>query len=408
MDPDERYMWMVLDLARRACGKTNPNPMVGTVIVRGGEVVGTGFHKKAGDEHAEVIALKEAGAKARKATLYANLEPCSHQGRTPPCTGAIIRAGIRKVIIATVDPNPLVAGRGIRQLQEAGIKVKVGVLEDKAKRLNEVFFKYITTKTPFVMVKTAMSLDGKIATATGKSRWISGERSRRFGHQLRAVSDGIMVGINTILRDDSQLTVRLDDEIAANPARIIVDTRGRLPLNSKVVKTARETKTILATTSLAPTEKLKSLEDAGVEIITVPLQGEQVNLQELMLALGEREISALLVEGGGTLNYSFLRENIIDKVYFFIAPILLGGENAPTPLGGAGANELRESWEVQDLELKQLDNDLLIIGYPVRRGEVVHRNSGGTRGNIRPATVQGQYCPDCQGRKGDTWTEGRG
>ncbi|MGI5823287.1 MAG: bifunctional diaminohydroxyphosphoribosylaminopyrimidine deaminase/5-amino-6-(5-phosphoribosylamino)uracil reductase RibD [Dethiobacteria bacterium] len=389
MDPDERYMWMVLDLARRACGKTNPNPMVGTVIVKDGEVVGTGFHKKAGDEHAEIVALKEAGAKARKATLYANLEPCSHQGRTPPCTEAIIRAGIRKVVIATIDPNPLVSGQGVRMLQEAGIKVKIGVLEDKARRLNEVFFKYITTKTPFVMVKSAMSLDGKIATATGKSRWISGEKSRRFGHQLRAVSDGIMVGINTILHDDPRLTVRLGDEKAANPARIIVDSRGRLPLNSNVVKTARETKTILATTNLIAPEKQKALEDAGVEVLTLSLQGEQVNLQELMPALGEREISALLVEGGGTLNYSFLKENIIDKIYFFIAPLLLGGENAPTPLGGAGAHELKESWEVQDLELKQLDNDLLIIGYPVRRGEVVHRNSGGIRGNIRSATVQG-------------------
>lgn len=389
MDPDERYMWMVLDLARRACGKTNPNPMVGTVIVRDGEVVGTGFHKKAGDEHAEIVALKEAGAKAHKATLYANLEPCSHQGRTPPCTEAIIRAGIRKVIIATIDPNPLVSRQGVRILREAGIKVKVGVLEDKARRLNEVFFKYITTKTPFVMVKTAMSLDGKIATATGKSRWISGEKSRRFGHQLRAVSDGIMVGINTILHDDSRLTVRLDDKSTTNPARIIVDSRGRLPLNSNVVKTAHETKTILATTNLIAPEKQEALADAGVEVLTLPLRGEQVNLQELMLALGKKEISALLVEGGGTLNYSFLKENIIDKVYFFIAPILLGGENAPTPLGGAGAHELKESWEVQDLELKQLDNDLLIIGYPVRRGEVVHRNSGGIRGNIRSATFQG-------------------
>jgi diaminohydroxyphosphoribosylaminopyrimidine deaminase/5-amino-6-(5-phosphoribosylamino)uracil reductase len=389
MDPDERYMWMALDLARRACGKTSPNPMVGTVIVRGGEVVGTGFHKKAGDQHAEIVALTEAGAKARKATLYANLEPCSHQGRTPPCTEAIIRAGIRKVVIATVDPNPLVSGQGIRILQEAGIKVKVGVLEDKARRLNEIFFKFITTKKPFVMVKAAMSLDGKIATTTGKSRWISGEKSRKFAHQLRAVSDGIMVGINTILQDDSQLTVRLDGEKVANPVRIIVDSRGRLPLDSKVVKTARETKTILATTTLAAPEKLKALEDAGVEVLTLSLQSEQVNLKELMLALGEKEISALLVEGGGTLNYSLLKENIIDKIYFFIAPFLLGGENAPTPLGGVGACELKESWKVQDLELKQLDNDLLIIGYPVRRREVVHRNSGGIGGNIRSATVQG-------------------
>lgn len=389
MDPDERYMWMALDLARRSCGKTNPNPMVGAVIVKGGEVVGTGFHKKAGDQHAEVVALLEAGDRARHATLFTNLEPCSHQGRTPPCTEAILQAGIRRVVLATVDPNPLISGRGIRKLKEAGIKVKVGVLEEKARRLNEIFFKYITTKTPFVMVKAAMSLDGKIATTTGESRWISGEKSRKFAHQLRAASDGIMVGINTILRDDPLLTVRLDGKKAANPVRIIVDSRGRMPLSSKVVKTARETKTILATTTLVSSEKLKTYQEAGVEVLILPLQGEQVNLQELMLALGKKEISALLVEGGGTLNYSLLNENLIDKVYFFIAPFLLGGENAPTPVGGAGVCELKESWKVQDLELKQLDNDLLIIGYPVRREEVVYRDSGGIGEDIRPATVQG-------------------
>ena len=389
MDPDERYMWMALDLARRSCGKTNPNPMVGAVIVKGGEVVGTGFHKKAGEQHAEIIALLEAGVRARHATLYTNLEPCSHQGRTPPCTEAILQAGIRRVVLATVDPNPLISGRGIRKLKEAGIKVKVGVLEEKARRLNEIFFKYITTKTPFVMVKAAMSLDGKIATTTGESRWISGEKSRKFAHQLRAASDGIMVGINTILRDDPLLTVRLDGKKAANPVRIIVDSRGRMPLSSKVVKTARETKTILATTTLVSSEKLKTYQEAGVEVLILPLQGEQVNLQELMLALGKKEISALLVEGGGTLNYSLLNENLIDKVYFFIAPFLLGGENAPTPVGGAGVCELKESWKVQDLELKQLDNDLLIIGYPVRREEVVYRDSGGIGEDIRPATVQG-------------------
>lgn len=389
MDPDERYMWMALDLARRGCGKTNPNPMVGAVIVKGGEVVGTGFHRKAGEQHAEIVALLEAGERARHATLYTNLEPCSHQGRTPPCTEAILQAGIRRVVLATVDPNPLVSGQGIRILKEAGVKVKIGVLEEKARRLNEVFFKYITAKTPFVMVKAAMSLDGKIATTTGESRWISGEKSRRFAHMLRSISDGIMVGINTILRDDPLLTARLDGKKAINPLRIIVDTRGRLPLNSKVVKTACETKTILATTNLADPEKLKALVEAGVETLILPLQDKQVDLQKLVLALGEKEISSLLVEGGGTLNYSFLNEGLIDKVYFFIAPFLLGGKNAPTPVGGAGVYELKESWKVQELELKQLDDDLLIIGYPVRREEVVYRDSGGIRGDIRSATVQG-------------------
>ena len=267
MDPDERYMWMALDLARRACGKTSPNPMVGTVIVRGGEVVGTGFHKKAGDQHAEIVALTEAGAKARKATLYANLEPCSHQGRTPPCTEAIIRAGIRKVVIATVDPNPLVSGQGIRILQEAGIKVKVGVLEDKARRLNEIFFKFITTKKPFVMVKAAMSLDGKIATTTGKSRWISGEKSRKFAHQLRAVSDGIMVGLIPSYRMILSLQCVWMVKKLPIPC-VLLSTAGRLPLDSKVVK-QRETKH-LATTTLAAPEKLKALKMPGGSVNPFP------------------------------------------------------------------------------------------------------------------------------------------
>ncbi|MDO9534580.1 MAG: bifunctional diaminohydroxyphosphoribosylaminopyrimidine deaminase/5-amino-6-(5-phosphoribosylamino)uracil reductase RibD [Bacillota bacterium] len=387
MESDERYMWMALDLARQGFGKTNPNPMVGAVLVKSGEVVGTGFHKKAGDLHAEIVALREAGEKARGAVLYTNLEPCSHHGRTPPCVNAIIQAGVRKVVVAAVDPNPLVSGSGIRKLQDAGIKVKTGVLEDKAKRLNEVFFKYITSKMPFVVVKTAMTLDGKIATRTGKSRWISGEKSRKFVHRLRSISDGIMVGINTVLQDDPQLTARLEGESDHNPVRIIVDSKGRLPLESRIVKTAPETKTILAVTNLAPTEKLVALQSCGVEILALPAKEEQVDLCRLMWALGEKEISILLVEGGGTLNFSLLKEHLIDKIYFFMAPFLFGGGSAPTPMEGHGIDDINESWLVEDMEMKQLDNDILIIGYPVRREESVHRDSGRIRGNIRSAAL---------------------
>lgn len=386
MDSDERYMWMALDLARQGWGKTSPNPMVGAVLVKDGEVVGTGFHRKAGESHAEILALQEAGEKARGATLYTNLEPCCHYGRTPPCTEAIIKAGVRKVVIAVNDPNPLVSGRGVQQLREAGIKVKIGVLEEKARRLNEVFFKYITTRKPFVVVKTAMTLDGKIATRTGKSRWISGERSRKFVHRLRSMSDGIMVGINTVLQDDPHLTVRLDGENKPSPLRVIVDSKGRLPLESNIVKTALETKTILATTEFAPPEKLEKLISRGVEVLVLPARDGQVDLQELMLELGKREVSILLVEGGGTLNYSLLKENIIDKIYLFIAPVLFGGERAPTFLEGAGISDLEESWLVENIEMKQLDSDLLIIGYPVRRQEVVYRDSGRTGRDIRAST----------------------
>lgn len=387
LEPDERYMWMALDLARRGWGKTNPNPMVGAVLVKGGEVVGTGFHKKAGERHAEVIALEEAGERARGSTLYVNLEPCSHFGRTPPCVEEIIMAGVRKVVAACVDPNPLIAGKGIRRLQEAGIKVKTGVLEEKAKRLNEVFFKYITTKMPFIIVKAAMTMDGKIATVAGKSRWISGEKSRKLVHRLRSISDGIMVGINTVLKDDPLLTARLDDGGGNNPVRIIVDSKGRLPLDTKIVQTAFRINTILATTELAPPDKLKALRSYGVEVLIVPSRAGQVDLYELMLSLGRKEISSLLVEGGGTLNYSLLQENLIDKIYFFIAPLLLGGVAAPTPLEGSGVYEMDDSWVVEGMEIRQLDKDLLIIGYPARREKIVHRDSGRAGRNIGSATL---------------------
>ncbi|HAP32322.1 MAG TPA: bifunctional diaminohydroxyphosphoribosylaminopyrimidine deaminase/5-amino-6-(5-phosphoribosylamino)uracil reductase RibD, partial [Firmicutes bacterium] len=349
MESDERYMWMVLDLARKGWGRTSPNPMVGAVLVKNGEVVGTGFHQRAGEPHAEIIALAEAGEKARGASMYTNLEPCCHFGRTPPCTDALIEAGIRKVVTATRDPNPLVSGRGLARLQQAGIKVKSGVLEEKARRLNEVFFKYITSGTPFVVVKAAMTLDGKIATSDGRSRWITGEKSRNFVHRLRSKCDGIMVGINTVLQDNPNLNVRLEGEEENRPKRIIVDSRGRLPLDAVVVKTAAHSKTILATTALAPAEKLASLRSRGVEVLVLPIKDDKVDLQALMGALGKQEISVLLVESGGTLNYSLLEQNLIDKLYCFIAPILFGGKDAPTPLEGSGIGEPDKAWIVKDL-----------------------------------------------------------
>lgn len=385
MDPEERYMWSALDLARQGLGKTSPNPMVGAVLVKGGEVLGTGFHEKAGGPHAEIVALQEAGEKARGATLYTNLEPCSHHGRTPPCVDAIIKAGIKKVVVAMVDPNPLVSGAGIRRLREAGIKVRVGVLEEKARRLNEVFLKYITTKTPFLIVKMAMTLDGKIAVKSGQSRWITGQKSRKFVHKLRSMSDGIVVGIDTILQDDPLLNVRLDNGNKASPARIIVDSKGRLPLESRVVKSSAEIKTFLVTTELASSAKLASLESAGVEVIVLPSKNGRVDLQAMMRVLGKKEISILLAEGGGTLNYSFLSENLIDKIYFFIAPKLVGGKDAPTPLEGEGAEDLIDAWIVEDIEMKQLDQDLLIIGYPVRGEEIVHGNCGRTGRSVEQA-----------------------
>ncbi len=382
MESDERFMWMALDLARQGLGKTNPNPMVGAVLVKDGEVVGTGYHETAGQAHAEIIALEDAGEKAEGATLYVNLEPCSHQGRTPPCVDALIKAGIRKAVIATEDPNPLVSGRGINKLQGAGIKVKTGILEEKALRLNEVFVKYITTKMPFIVVKSAMTLDGKIATQEGESQWISGEKSRSFVHKLRSMSDGIMVGINTVLQDDPLLTVRLDEwESILQPFRIIVDSQGRIPLKAKVLNEPKAGKTLLATTAAIPRDKKEALEAMGADIMILPADGEgKVNLTELMYELGRREISVLLVEGGGVLNYSLLEQDLIDKVYLFVAPLLLGGKKAPTPFEGEGIGKLSESRVVEKIELKQLDNDLLVIGYPTRRDVDVHGDRGRIRG----------------------------
>lgn len=386
MESDERYMWLALDLARKGWGKTNPNPAVGAVLVRDGEVVGTGFHEAAGKEHAEIVALQNAGEKAQGATLYINLEPCCHYGRTPPCVDALIFAGIRRAVVANIDPNPLVSGKSLKKLESAGISVKTGVLEEKAQRINEAFFKYITSGTPFVALKMAMTLDGKIATRGGKSQWISGEKSRNYVHRLRAMSDGIMVGINTVLQDDPQLTVRLEGEKDRQPTRIIVDSRGRIPLESKVVLSAGQTKTILATSDLAPSDKLDKLNSAGLEVLLLPLRHNKVDLASLIAVLGEREISILLVEGGGTLNYALLEEGLVDKLYLFIAPLLFGGKNALTPIEGEGVEEVENAWSVRDLELKQLENDLLIIGYPMRREDNVYGNNRRTWGSNKEAT----------------------
>ncbi|NLZ27999.1 MAG: bifunctional diaminohydroxyphosphoribosylaminopyrimidine deaminase/5-amino-6-(5-phosphoribosylamino)uracil reductase RibD [Firmicutes bacterium] len=362
-------MWTVLDLARKGRGLTNPNPMVGAVVVKNGEVVSTGYHGYAGGPHAEYIALQKAGEKARGATLYANLEPCCHRGKTPPCVESIHAAGISKVVVAMKDPNPIVNGKGINWLREKGVKVKVGVLEDKARRLNEVFIKYITTRRPFVIVKAAMSFDGKIATREGDSRWITGKKSRQMAHQLRNRADAIIVGINTISRDDPVLTTRLTDREGRDADRIILDSRARLPLDAKVINPSSRATTIVAATEAASPERCGKLRERGVEVLLLPAKGGRVSLEALMIELGKRKYSSLLVEGGGTVNYSFLEENLIDKIYLFLAPIIFGGQSAPTPFAGEGIDVLKKAWMVSNLDLKQYDEDLLLIGYPHRHLE---------------------------------------
>lgn len=356
---DEDYMREALRLAEHARGRTSPNPLVGAVIVREGRIVAEGWHREAGTPHAEVHALTMAGELARGATLYVTLEPCAHYGRTGPCAKAVAEAGISRVVMALEDPNPLVAGKGTAILREAGLEVKCGVLAEEAARQNEVFLKWIRAKQPFVLLKTAMSLDGKIATFTGDSRWITGEKARMRVHACRDIYDGIMVGIGTVLADDPSLTVRLPG--GRNPVRIIVDSRGRTPPAAKVL-TDGEAKTIIAVTKQAPQEAVAAFRAAEAEVI-VAGEGPEVDLPELMQELGRREICSIFVEGGGTLNFSLLEAGLVDKVEAYVAPKILGGREAKTPVEGEGVATLAKAVELTELSTEVIGSDVLLTGY---------------------------------------------
>lgn len=358
------FMSRALELAELARGNTSPNPLVGAVIVNNDEIVGEGYHKKAGTPHAEVHAIEQAGQKARNATLYVTLEPCCHFGRTPPCTNAIINAGIKKVYIAMVDPNPKVAGKGIRILKDAGIDVHVGLLEEKARRLNEVFIKYIVTGQPFVTLKAAMSLDGKIATSTGDSKWITSEEARAYyAHKLRAENDCIMVGIGTVLSDNPLLTVRypgVDKKII----RLIVDSNLRIPLDSRIVQTANEFSTIIASVQVKDLNKKRLLISRNVEIWELQDNKGKVDLKQLMYELGKRGIAGVLLEGGPTLNAAALHEKIIDKFIFIYAPKIIGGIEAPGAFGDPGAGTLKDAFLLKDICYKKIGNEFVVTGYP--------------------------------------------
>ncbi len=364
MKSDQEFMRRALELAALGRGKTSPNPLVGAVVVKDGVIVGEGYHKKAGTPHAEVIALQEAGARAKGADLYVNLEPCCHYGRTPPCTKAIIEAGVKRVVVACEDPNLLVAGKGIEILRQAGIAVEVGVLEEEARRLNEVFFKFITTRRPFVTLKVAMSLDGKIATFAGDSKWITGEQARCYAHQMRAEHDAVMVGIGTVLTDDPLLTVRLPGE-SKQPWRLIVDSRLRIPLESRIALTSGKFPTIVATVQhQGSREKKKLLEERGIEVWELPADRGRVDLNALLEELGRKEITSVLLEGGATLNASALEAGVVDKFVIFVAPKIIGGSRAPGPIGGLGVERIEDAWLVSNLEFSRVGEDLMITCYP--------------------------------------------
>ena len=354
-------MHEALRIAANARGRTSPNPMVGAVIVKDGRIIAEGWHRQAGTPHAEVHALRMAGDLAKGSTLYVTLEPCSHFGRTPPCANAIVEAGIKKVVAAMSDPNPKVAGRGFQILRDADIEVEVGVCEEEARKLNEVFIKWVTTNKPFVTLKTAMSLDGKIATSTGQSKWITSEASRQRVHELRDTHDAIIVGIGTVLADNPSLTTRIEG--GKNPIRIIVDSKARIPLDSNVI-TDGQAKTIIAVTQNAPLNKIDAIVKAGADVIFTG-ESEQVNLDMLLNELARREITSVFVEGGGTLNFSLIEAGLVDKVCAFIAPKIIGGHNALTPVEGNGFENLSDAIRLKDITAEMIDNDILITGYTI-------------------------------------------
>jgi len=357
---DEYWMRRALRLAEKGRGRTSPNPMVGAVLVKNGEVVGEGYHAKAGEAHAEVLSIREAGEGAEGATLYLNLEPCIHYGKTPPCAPAVIEAGVRRVVVGMEDPNPLVRGRGLETIKKAGLDVKVGVLERECQRLNEAFCKYILKKEPFVILKVAATFDGKIATRDGESKWISGEASRRLVHRLRDQVDGVVVGINTILKDDPMLTTRIKG--GRNPYRIILDSRLRIPEEAKVIEIS-PSKTIIATTGLAEKEKINKLEKRGIQILTLESNQGRVDLRHLLTKLGEMEMISLLVEGGTQINGSFLDEGLIDKILFFLSPKLIGDNQAFGIFGGRGVANLKEAFSLHEIRAKRVGEDILLEGY---------------------------------------------
>lgn len=366
---DYKYMKRAIELSKLGIGYTYPNPLVGAVIVKNGKVIGEGYHAFYGRPHAEINAFKNATEDVKGATMYVTLEPCSHYGKTPPCAEAIVRNGIKEVVIGMKDPNELVSGKGIEILKQNGIKVTLGVCEEEIRKLNEIFIKYITSKLPFCILKTAMTLDGKISTVTGDSQWISNEISRQYVHEIRHRVAGIMVGIGTVMQDDPSLTTRLKDKKGRDSSRIIVDTRARIPLEAKVLNLDSDAKTIIATTELASKNKIHALKEKGAEIIITPIKNKEVDLSYLIRELGKMNIDSVLLEGGSTLNYSALEEGIVDKVISFISPKIIGGTGAKTPVGGEGKHSIKNAIMLENIKVSRFEEDIVIEGYI--KGKVV-------------------------------------
>lgn len=357
MEQDRQYMKMALELAQKGMGFTAPNPMVGAVIVKNGRIIGQGYHRKYGELHAEREALAVCTEEPKGASIYVTLEPCCHYGKQPPCVNAILEAGIRRVIIGSSDPNPLVAGKGIRILKDHGIEVTENILKEECDKLNEAFFYYIQNKKPYVVMKYAMTMDGKIAAYTGESKWVTGEAARIHVQEQRLKYTGIMVGVGTVLADDPMLTCRLEN--SRNPVRIICDSHLRTPLTSKIVRTAETIPTILASSS-KDQQKIKNYEELGCQVLYVPEKNGHIDLNRLMELLGAAKIDSILLEGGGSLNWSALESGIVQKVQTYIAPKLFGGEEAKTPVEGKGFPDPASAVLLKNSEIIRLGDDFLI------------------------------------------------
>jgi diaminohydroxyphosphoribosylaminopyrimidine deaminase/5-amino-6-(5-phosphoribosylamino)uracil reductase len=360
---EESLMRVALELAKRAIGRTTPNPAVGAVIVRDGAIIAGGYTAPAGGDHAEVAALRKLDFSAEGCELFTTLEPCDHFGRTGPCTEAILRSGLRRVVVGSVDPNPIVAGRGIRKLLRAGLEVRQGVLEEECRRSNEVFNWAIVNRRPFVVLKAAESLDGRIATRARDSKWITSEEARREVHLLRDQLDAILVGVGTVESDDPSLTARIPG--GRNPVRIVLDSRLRIRLDAELVKTAEKTRTIVLCTSRAPSRKRKQLERIGVEVVDVKADaGSRVDLTSALEAIYQRGLNSVLVEGGASVHGAFIDQRLVNKVIVFLAPLIIGGEGAIAAVGGNGAGEVKEALPLDIESVRPIGPDLMVTAYP--------------------------------------------
>jgi diaminohydroxyphosphoribosylaminopyrimidine deaminase/5-amino-6-(5-phosphoribosylamino)uracil reductase len=364
---DLHYMTLALRLATKGRGTTNPNPMVGALVVRQGRIVGRGFHLRPGTPHAEILALRQAGNRARGAILYVTLEPCCHlKKRTPPCVPEILRSGVRRVVIAMQDPNPPVKGKGIAVLRRAGLSVTVGVAGSQAEKLNKAYCHWMKTGRPYVTLKAGMTLDGQLATATGESRWITSEPSRREVHQLRRHADAVLVGIGTVLADDPSLTARTGPRLLKlapqQPLRIVVDSRLRTPLKARILAQQDKAKTIIATTAAAPAVRRSVFQKKGIEVFTLPAVWDRVSLPALLKELGRRGMMSVLVEGGSEMNAALLKEKLVNRVRLYVAPMLLGGHNAKGVIGGKSPARLKGAITLRNVMTRSIGNDLVVEG----------------------------------------------